>query len=149
MWLKSQIFFSRFYIFLENQPKIAFYANRVTDHINLGVHRSLIFGNVVTNDGNCYQFSTGLFIPSVSGVYVFDVRILLCSPGHELRTHLVVEGEEMAAYYTGGSSHCSNGGGMTVLHVGAGESVWVRVATSDGENNIAWESSFSGFLLYT
>ena len=76
------------------------------------------------------------------------MQILLCSPGHELRTELVVEGVVKAAHLTGDSTYCSNGGGMAILHVNAGDSVWVRVQTSDGTNNIAWESSFAGFLLY-
>lgn len=129
--------------------KITFYARGDINQTNLGVNQTLIFGITLTNEGNCYDHSTGNFIPTVSGVYVLDVRILLCSPGHELRTHIVVEGVEKGAYYTGGASHCSNGGGVSVVRLKAGERVWVRVATSDGENNIAWESSFSGFLLYT
>lgn len=132
----------------ENVPKIAFSANTVTDHVNLGVHHTLVFGNAISNVGNCYHHSTGNFIPNVSGVYVFDVQIVLCSPGHELRTELVLEGKVMAAHYTGDSTHCSNGGGMAIFHVNAGDSVWVRVRSSDGGNGIAWESSFSGFLLY-
>lgn len=59
-----------------------------------------------------------------------------------------MEGVSKAAHYTGDSTHCSNGGGMAVLHVNAGDSVWVRVRSSDGVNGVAWESSFSGFLLY-
>ncbi|XP_061171046.1 complement C1q-like protein 3 [Saccostrea echinata] len=129
-------------------PKIAFYANRIKENHNLAVHQALIFSNDLTNVGNCYHHSTGTFIPNISGVYVFDVTILLCSPGHELRTDLVVEGNVMAGHYTGDSTNCSNGGGMAVLHINAGDSVWVRVQTSDGTNGIAWESSFSGFLLY-
>lgn len=119
----------------------------MTDHINLGVHRTLVFVNVITNDGNCYHNSTGNFVPNFSGVYIVNVQIL-CSPGYELRTELVVEGAVKATHYIGDSTHYSNGGGMAVIHVDAGDCVWVRVATTDGENNIAWESSFSGFLLY-
>ncbi|XP_062619043.1 complement C1q-like protein 3 [Saccostrea cucullata] len=129
-------------------PKIAFYANRIKENHNLAVHQALIFSNDLTNVGNCYHHSTGTFIPNISGIYVFDVTILLCSPGHELRTGLVVEGKVMAAHYTGDDTHCSNGGGMAVLHINDGDSVWVRVQTTDGTNGIAWESSFSGFLLY-
>lgn len=62
--------------------------------------------------------------------------------------YFVVEGEEMVVYYMGGLFYCFNGGGMMVLYVGVGESVWVRVVILDGENNIVWESSFLGFLLY-
>ena len=145
---QEAIFNKQNFILIDNTPRIAFYANKVKDNVNLGVHHTLIFGNDVTNEGNFYHHATGNFIPNVSGVYVFHVQILLCSPGHELRTELVVEGVVKAAHYTGDSSHCSNGGGMSIVHVNAGDSVWVRVETSDGTNNIAWESSFAGFLLY-
>lgn len=91
-------------LFSENIPKIAFSANTVTDHVNLGLHHTLVFGNAISNVGNCYHHSTGNFIPNVSGVYVFDVQIVLCSPGHELRTELVLEGKVMAAHYTGDST---------------------------------------------
>lgn len=132
----------------QDTPKVAFYANTVTDHVNLGVHRTLVFGNVITNIGNCYHNSTGSFVPKVSGIYIVNVQIL-CSPGYEFRTELVVEGAVKGTHYIGDSTHYSNGGGMAVVHVDAGDCVWVRVATTDGENDIAWESSFSGFLLYS
>lgn len=138
----------RFFCIFIDTPKVAFYANTVTDHVNLGVHRTLVFGNVITNIGNCYHNSTGSFVPKVSGIYIVNVQIL-CSPGYELRTELVVEGVVKGTHYIGDSTHYSNGGGMAVVHVDAGDCVWVRVATADGENDIAWESSFSGFLLYS
>ena len=144
----QRLFLINTIIFIDNSPRIAFYANTVKDNVDLGVHHTLIFGNDVTNEGNFYHHATGNFIPNVSGVYVFHVQILLCSPGHELRTELVVEGVVKAAHYTGDTNNCSNGGGMAILHVNAGDSVWVRVRSSDGANNVAWESSFAGFLLY-
>ena len=127
---------------------ISFFANSVRPHINLGYHQTLKFGNVVTNDGNFYRPSSGHFRPSLSGVYVFHVHIIQCYTRHTLRTELVVEGVLKAAHYTGDSTHCSNGGGMAIVHVNAWDSVWVRVLTTDGKSFIGWESSFSGFLLY-
>ena len=46
-------------IFIDNSPKIAFYANTVKDNVDLGVHHTLIFGNDVTNEGNFYHHATG------------------------------------------------------------------------------------------
>ena len=134
--------------FIDRRLQISFYANTVRPRTNLGYHQTLKFGNVVTNDGNFYRSSTGHFRPSRSGVYVFHVQIIQCSTRHELRTELVVEGVLKAAHYTGDSTHCSNGGGMAIVHVNAWDSVWVRVRTTDGKSFIGWESSFSGFLLY-
>ena len=81
-------------------------------------------------------------------IYVFHVHIIQCYSRHDLRTELVVEGVLKAAHYTGDSTHCSNGGGMAIVHVNAWDSVWVRVRTTDGKSFIGSESSFSGFLLY-
>ena len=127
---------------------ISFYAYLVRPHINLGYHQTLKFVNVVTNDGNFYHSSTGLFRPNRSGVYVFHVHIIQCYSRHDLLTELVVEGVLKAAHYTGDSTHCSNGGGMAIVHVNAWDSVWVRVRKTDGKSFIGSESSFSGFLLY-
>ena len=135
--------------FIDRRLQISFYANTVRPrYYHLGVHQTLIFGNVITNDGNCHRPSSGHFRPSLSGVYVFHVQILQCYPGNTFRTELVVEGVVKAGHYTGDSNHCSNGGGMAIVHVNAWDSVWVRVRTSTGTNYVAWESSFSGFLLY-
>ena len=128
--------------------RISFYANTVEPHISLGYHQTLKFVNVVTNDGNLYHSPSGLFRPNRSGVYVFYVHIIQCYSGYQFRTELVVEGVLKAAHYTGGSINCSNGGGMAIVHVNAGDSVWVRVRTTEGKNYIGWESSFTGFLLY-
>ena len=135
--------------FIDRRLQISFYANTVRPrYYHLGVHQTLIFGNVITNDGNCYRPSSGHFRPRLSGVYVFHIQILQCSPRHTFRTELVVEGVVKAGQYTGDSTHCSNGGGMAIVHVNAWDSVWVRVLTSTGTNYIACESSFFGFLLY-
>nr|XP_034332965.1 complement C1q-like protein 4 [Crassostrea gigas] len=130
-----------------NLAKIAFYANKITDYTNLGIHQILNFGNTITNKGNCYHHTTGNFIPNVSGVYVFYVH-MLSSPGHILYTELMVEGAVMGTHYMAQSTYYSNGGGMAVVHVNAGDSVWVRVRTAESGTLIGWESSFSGFLLY-
>ncbi|XP_061171256.1 complement C1q-like protein 4 [Saccostrea echinata] len=128
--------------------EIAFYANRPIDYQNISVHQTLAFGNVISNVGNCYHGTSGIFTPSVSGVYVFHVQLIMCSVGHDVRTELVVEGVSKGGHYAGGSTTCANGGGSTIVHVNAGDAVWVRETTSDGKNLFGWETSFSGFLLY-
>ncbi|XP_062608247.1 uncharacterized protein LOC134270088 [Saccostrea cucullata] len=129
-------------------PRIAFHANSPTDNTNLAVHQNLNFGNVISNVGNKYHHATGIFIPDVSGMYVFYVQIISCSNGHEVKTEIIVEGVSKGGHYAYSPTGCANGGGMTIVHVNAGDSVWVRLSVSDGTNHFGWESSFSGFLLY-
>ncbi|XP_062602899.1 complement C1q tumor necrosis factor-related protein 3-like [Saccostrea cucullata] len=134
---------------LSTEHQIAFHANSPTHFRNLAVRQTLIFGNVILNVGNYYRNVTGIFTPDVSGVYVFYVQLLMCAGNRFVHTELLVEGVQKSVHYAGTVVRfCANGGGMTIVHVNAGDSVWVRLATTDGVNNFAWESSFSGFLLY-
>lgn len=134
--------------FTDNSYRIAFSADSPTDYSNLAVHQTLAFGHVISNVGNCYHHSTGIFNPNVSGVYVFDVHILQCISGHDVHTELVVEGVRKGGTYAGGSTTCAYGGQLTIVHVNAGDSVWVRLSASDGHNSFGWETSFSGYLLF-
>ncbi|XP_062603524.1 complement C1q-like protein 4 [Saccostrea cucullata] len=129
-------------------PKIAFHADTPKDHSNLAAHHNLIFGHAITNIGNKYHHSTGVFTPDVPGVYVFYVQLVMCANGHSVNTELVVEGVRRTGHFVYSKESCANGGGMTIVHVNAGDSVWVRLSASDGVNAFGWESSFSGFLLY-
>lgn len=138
-----------FYHSIDNHPKIAFYAFTNTLQKNLAQQQSVIFGSTLTNIGNCYHKSTGIFIPNVSGVYVFDVQIVNCYYGYEFVTELVVEGMPVALHFNSDSSFCSSGGGgITTVSISAGDSVWVRVRSTNGYNDVSWGSTFSGFLLY-
>ncbi|XP_062603525.1 caprin-2-like [Saccostrea cucullata] len=129
--------------------RIAFHANSPSDFKNLALHQPLIFGRVILNQGNQYHHSTGVFTPNVSGVYVFYVQLVVSLDGY-VHTELVVEGVSKGGHFV--QSHTPggyyNGGGMTIVHVNAGDSVWVRLGTPHGANSFGWESSFSGFLLY-
>jgi hypothetical protein len=99
---------------------------------------------MISNVGNCYNHSKGVFNPSVSGVYVFDVHLLQRIPGHSVNAELVVEGVNKGGIYAGGSTTCVNGGLLTI----ASDSVWVRISAAQGSNSLGWETSFSGYLLY-
>ncbi|XP_062589333.1 complement C1q tumor necrosis factor-related protein 3-like [Saccostrea cucullata] len=133
---------------LSTKRQIAFHANSPTHFRHLAVRQTLIFGNVILNVGNYYRHVTGIFTPDVSGVYVFYVQLVMCDRNRIVHTELLVEGVRKRAHLAGGVHYCSNGGGMTIVHVNAGDSVWVRLSTTDGNNNFGYESSFSGFLLY-
>ncbi|XP_062585172.1 complement C1q-like protein 4 [Saccostrea cucullata] len=130
-------------------PRIAFSADAPSDYKNLSLHHTLIFGRVILNQGNQYHHTTEIFTPRVSGVYVFYVQLVVSLNG-DVHTELVVEGVRKGGHYV--QSHTPggyyNGGGMTIVHVNAGDSVWVRLGTQHGTNSFGWESSFSGFLLY-
>ena len=65
-----------------------------------------------------------------------------------MRTTLVQDGIVKQQFFCGSDTYDTNGGSTVVLHVNAGESVWVKMETTDGAHVIDWESSFTGFLLY-
>ncbi|KAK3099606.1 hypothetical protein FSP39_006951 [Pinctada imbricata] len=111
------------------------------------IHEPLAFGNIITNVGNSYHKETGMFVCTIPGYYAFSANILI-APGSAIRTTIVQNGSVMQQIYSGDPTNHSNGGATVVLHVRAGDLVWVRLETTDGHHVIDWESNFTGFLLY-
>lgn len=107
----------------------------------------LMFDVVITNVGNGYNPSTGVFTSPRKGTYVFYVSAL-----EYLQQYLGLEivlnnvpkvrliGESAAAYQTGTN--------MVVLNLTAGDSVWVRHHHGKGYySHTVPVTTFSGFLL--
>ncbi|XP_038134322.1 caprin-2-like [Cyprinodon tularosa] len=114
-------------------------------------HTTLVFGHVVTNIGNAYSPSTGLFTAPVRGVYHFEFHLY----GHGSSSSptsavLVRNGEEIIATYENqpsGGQKTSNG--VTPL-LNVGDSVFMRMrANSWIHDNPDHHTTFSGHLLFT
>lgn len=108
---------------------------------------TLMFNVVLTNVGNGYNPSTGVFTSPGEGTYVFYVSAL-----EYLQQYLGLEivlnnvpkvrliGESAAAYQTGTN--------MVVLNLQKGDSVWVRHHRGKGYYSHSIPvTTFSGFLL--
>ncbi|XP_063436187.1 heavy metal-binding protein HIP-like [Mytilus trossulus] len=128
-------------------PVIAFhvYASRNLD--SLGVHQTIQFDIIMTNEGNGYNKYTGTFIVPSSGFYVFtwtiDVSNSVCA------TELVVNGVVIGISYPDSSENENNAISTTaVKQVSLGEAVAVRArGCKHLRSDTVARCSFSGWKL--
>ncbi|XP_048762395.2 uncharacterized protein LOC125670973 [Ostrea edulis] len=131
---------------------VAFYAYMSSD-LQPGIHHTIPFDVVKTNDGNGYHHSSGVFIAPVSGVYVFTwtIRMTLES---EHSTELVVNDVVYGAIFM--RTHTpedQNVSGTVVVHVNQNDDVYIRTHVSYPYNagNIRSDqysrTSFAGWKL--
>jgi len=132
------------------------------DHIvqHLGIGQTIVFNQVLINDGNGYNKHTGVFTAPITGTYFFTFSILVTHTATNVR--LVKDGEHLVGavgyssteYLPNNSSHrvSDHSSNSVVVQLNAGQSVWVEAyAFADTEIDGYPEFrfvAFSGFLLY-
>ncbi|XP_052248209.1 complement C1q subcomponent subunit B-like isoform X2 [Dreissena polymorpha] len=86
------------------------------------------FDNVITNVGNSFNIKTGEFTAPQSGIYFFSLNAVC---GAHSYMHLAISRNGLAVFKTlcddrtGSTQH--QGGGATILQLGAGEKISVRM----------------------
>lgn len=130
------------------ETEIGFSAS-VSNHVKgLAAHQTIVFGSVVSNFGDYYNNTTGVFYVPVPGTYLFYVNILSES-GNSIETQLVVDGNTIASIYSGGQNFHGAGSNQVVVRLKHGDNVWVKVHgaySTDMSVHCCW-SSFTGYLL--
>lgn len=117
---------------------------------NFGEHQTVIFDKAITNVGNHYHTSTGIFTAPYSGVYVFHVTAMV-NGDKEVYLEIIKDGiyiDDMQVNASGdpGEDAASE---MWVLKLSAGAEVWIRNGyhnNNDLHGNCF--TAFTGFLLY-
>jgi hypothetical protein len=123
--------------------RVSFYA-RLTKNVALGGTQSVIFDEVLTNNGHAYNKHTGHFTAPRDGTYYFAISFLTVN-GH---THmqLMKNGHEIGrglAY----PDHASTGAINVIANLKKGDVVWPRhMPILKGE--IIYGRSFSEFIGY-
>ncbi|XP_053373708.1 complement C1q and tumor necrosis factor-related protein 9A-like [Mercenaria mercenaria] len=120
---------------------------RLSAHLTkLGHNQPIIFDNIVTNIGQAYSGTTGVFTAPKDGVYYFVATILSFS-GQHVETEIVKNGDSMVRLYSYGKFYDQGTSGV-VLQLNASDEVWVRNMGTNGENvhGSNW-STFSGFQI--
>nr|QCO31675.1 C1q [Sinonovacula constricta] len=117
---------------------------------NLGDEQTLIFDDVLVNDGQGYNRQTGAFIAPTQGVYMFV--FFIGQRGHnQIFVHLTKNGQAIVEAGSEGlnDSHDTQGGNAAILPLVAGDVVAVRhhVWGAHIESSTPL-TTFSGFLLY-
>ena len=93
--------------FLADNPAVAFTAVVSPPSLNLlGAGETIIFDSVITNVGNAYKNTSGMFRAPLQGVYVFNFALMM-DPGLDEYIELVKDGNHVMWNYghAPGSTH--------------------------------------------
>ncbi|GAA6222702.1 cerebellin-2-like [Lates japonicus] len=108
---------------------------------------TVIYKKVITNIGNAYSLSTGIFAAPVAGVYYFSI-FYHASGSHGSMLRLFKNSEEIviAHDFQSASDRADNGANAVFLQLQQGDQVYVQLAA----NSHIWgasHSTFSGYLV--
>ncbi|XP_052709699.1 uncharacterized protein LOC128184304 [Crassostrea angulata] len=139
-------------LFRNNQTKcdqnqeVAFTAS-VTSPSSTWNSGTLIFDVVITNTGNGYNPSTGVFTSPRSGTYVFYITAIENS-AQSLFIDIVLNSVSKVRAYCHSSASYRTGTNMVVLELQKGDSVWVRHYSGKGYHTHSVPlTTFSGYLI--
>ncbi|XP_065928376.1 uncharacterized protein [Magallana gigas] len=109
---------------------------------------TLVFDVVITNVGNGYNPSTGVFTAPTAGEYVFFVNVQSYNI-NSIYVDVVLNGvtKVRTMAYTGGSDYFDAGPNLVVLTLQKGDRVWVKYFSGQGYHINGPITTFSGFLL--
>ncbi|KAF3697714.1 Collagen alpha-1(X) chain Precursor [Channa argus] len=117
-------------------------------HGPFNIDTTVIFNSVITNIGEAYNQSTGIFVAPVAGVYYF-IFFYHAGGEHASRLSLYKNGNLMveSSDHKTNADGADNGGNAVLLQLNKGDQVYVRLAA----NYHIWATSaittFSGFLV--
>ena len=111
---------------------------------------TLVFPTVITNVGNGYNPSDGVFTAPLAGVYVFFVNVQGYS-SQSIYVSIVLNGAtkvRTAAYAAGGDIE-EAGPNLAVLSLQTGDRVWIKHYAGQGYDTTSNGplTTFSGFLI--
>lgn len=131
----------------ENEVPVAFFAS-LTQHLDsLGESQSIPFDRVLTNIGNGYHSTSGIFIAPVTGIYVFSLTMLSFGDAQASYRLLMNGSVVVPIYHQPAAGGYDTAGVTVVLQLARGDDICVAnniVNNHVHGNNL---SSFAGFLL--
>lgn len=110
---------------------------------------TLVFPLVITNIGNGYNPSTGVFTAPIAGEYVFFVNVQSYHT-QTIYVDVVLNGVTKVrtmAYSSGSNDYYDAGPNLVVLSLQKGERVWIKRHSGQGYYIDGPITTFSGFLL--
>lgn len=110
---------------------------------------TLVFPLIITNVGNGYNPSTGVFTAPIEGEYVFFVNVQSYNT-QCIYVDVVLNGVTKVrtmAYSTGSNDNYESGPNLAVLTLQKGNRVWVQRYSGQGYYIDGPITTFSGFLL--
>ncbi|XP_036967203.1 complement C1q-like protein 4 [Acanthopagrus latus] len=113
-----------------------------------GQPKDVPFNKVITNIGNCYNGSTGVFTAPVDGVYYFS--FFYHAGGNRPSGLQLVKNCQMIVQSGDHASKCDtadNGGNVAVLQLNQNDRVYVQLPATCHVWGGGDSTTFSGFLL--
>ncbi|XP_048770953.2 complement C1q-like protein 2 [Ostrea edulis] len=132
-----------------NSTPIAFSAAQSGPISGISIGYILKFDKVITNLGNHYNPTDGIFIAPVHGLYMFHWTMNCYNSGsNHCGTSLRVNSALKGRIYSGedGSGFYHTGSNTVIVEVQAGQHVWIQTSNWGNVYMRPW-SSFSGSLL--
>ncbi|XP_037614189.1 complement C1q-like protein 3 [Sebastes umbrosus] len=109
---------------------------------------TLIYRTVISNIGNAYSPSTGIFVAPVAGVYYFTI---FYHSGGQYEGHLSIHNNNnvivTASDHSSSSDTADNGGNAVFLQLQQGDQVYVRMKVNSWVWGNDHATTFSGFLV--
>ncbi|KAH3697655.1 hypothetical protein DPMN_085160 [Dreissena polymorpha] len=134
--------------------RVAFCAGLSSHHIdNLGIHRTIIFDEIIANVGNAYSSSTGMFTVPLSGHYVMSLvyNAGLQTPSNQRYLEVVSNGVALGDVLLDSSSSAfASATKVWVFFLERGSEVWVITTAYDVSTDVHGHlhSMLTGWLLY-
>ena len=135
------------------RQKVAFSAGLNQSTSELAIGSTIVFDEIVYQDGNGYNSTDGIFTCPETGVYMFSV-VLHCWHGKEgvksLAARLMVASKEKSCVVSESrhSQHNDQASNLVILSVKQGQRVWVEIFDIPAARVFRTFSTFSGALLY-
>ncbi|XP_062574644.1 multimerin-2-like [Saccostrea cucullata] len=134
---------------LGKSKKVAFSAS-VSSSSTSWISGTLVFPSVITNEGNGYNPSNGIFTAPIAGMYVFFLNVqsyyretiyvdIVLNGSTRVRTMAVSNKSD--DYYEAGPN-------LVVLTIQKGDAVWIKHYSGSGYYHDGPITTFSGFLIH-
>ena len=144
------LYMLNFRIIYFSGPDVYFYAwnTQVLTHVDGLV---LVFDNAITNNGNGYNSSTGVFRAPVASAYVFSWTIV-SERGSFQDVALMKNGISYGKVQTAAHNSTTNASGSNtaIIELKAGEEVHLQISNVGASSQVypGGYSTFSGWLLH-
>lgn len=102
------------------------------------------FQTVITNYGNAFDVTSGIFTAPVDGMYLFSASMYNVFAGQKLDTDIVKNGAKEVNMYCSPAIQYSACSATVVLRLATGDRIWISDASGQMVDH---DSSFMGVLL--
>ncbi|XP_062574643.1 uncharacterized protein LOC134236474 isoform X2 [Saccostrea cucullata] len=134
---------------ISDKPKRVGFSASVSSGSSSWNSGTLVFPSVITNEGNGYNPSNGIFTAPIAGMYVFFLNVQSYYR-ETIYVDIVLNGSTKVrtmAYSTSNDDYYDSGPNLVVLTIQKGDAVWVKYYSGQGYYYDGPITTFSGFLL--